>query len=285
MGSKIFKQSLNIGSKGFNQVDLAVAMGLMLAMMTFVIIYTNSFISPQVSATESSRLRTTASILGDIIFDERGIPENWTATQEAIRPSLMEYIYSVPVTIFEFNGTSRTNAVISVNLTTDEHAYNGSVKVYEGNMSLNTNITYNGDTDSDGYLEWMNVSFMINVSSRQTKIVHVYYSSDNTTNAAYTLLTLTQNNTYNITTLGEERITGFTPTKLSSINNKSADYLKPRFGTRHEFRIEVENVSGSTYFAGGTLPTTTTVAANERRVPSQNKTGFINSVRATLWVW
>lgn len=271
-------------NKGFNQIDLAVAVGLMLGLMSFVVIYTNSLIVPQISEAQSAELRSTAKILADIAFADRGIPPDWPY-KEPVRPSLMEYVYVTPVHVVEYNNTNWNNVVVSVNLTVDEHAYNRSIRVYEGNVSLDTNLMDSGDNDGDGLLEWMNVSFRFNIGGREKKLFHVYYSQDNTTQATYVLLTQTANTTFNVTVLGEGRINGLTPLKLGRINGLNATYLRPRYGVRRSFRIEVTNVTGPTYAAGDILPLASGIAVNERRVISQNATGHINIVKATVWVW
>lgn len=253
--------------------------------MGFVIIYTNSIIAPQINELQSAELHATAEGLADSVFGDRGIPANWPYADEAVKPSLMEYVYRAPVWIVEYNNSAWNNVVISVNITVDEHAFNKSVKVYDGNKSLETNLTHSRDSDGDGLVDWMNVSFRVNVSASEKKLVYVYYSEDNTTAASYTLLLPTVNTTFNITTLGEERINGLTSLKLTSIHGKNTTYLRPRYGINRDFRVEVENVTGSNYVAGDSLPTTTSVAVHERRMLYQNRTGFINAVRATIWVW
>ncbi|QQG40291.1 MAG: hypothetical protein HYS81_02685 [Candidatus Aenigmatarchaeota archaeon] len=273
-----------LSKKGFNQVDLAVGLSLMLAVMTFAIIYTNTAIAPQVSSVQSFELRATAKALGDMIFEDRGVPTDWPY-QEPVRPSLMEYIYAVPLSVRETNGTGLSNGVISVNLTTGERAYNGSIKVYDGNTSLATNVVASGDTDSDGLLEWANISFRFSIGPREKKLLNVYYSADNTTAAAYTSLTQTANTTFNVTIFGEQSLKGLTPLKLGRINNKTSAYLRPLFGIKRDFRIEIANVTGTAYAAGDDLPKTTNVVVNERLIPSQNRTAHINLVKATLWIW
>ncbi|MBI4017342.1 MAG: hypothetical protein HY366_00140 [Candidatus Aenigmarchaeota archaeon] len=275
----------DIGSKGFNQIDLAVALGLMMALMALVIVYIDTIVTPQVSGIQSAELRSAAQSLGDIAFADRGIPTDWHYAAEPARPSLGEYIYVTSVALREYNRTGWAAAVISVNITVNEHAYNNSIKAYDGETPLDTNLTVSGDTNGNGLLEWANISFRVNVSRLSKKIVNVYYSQDNTTAVTYVAQSQTVNLTVNATPLVETAYIGFTPAKLSAIHGRNASYLRPRYGIERDFRIEIENKTGATYIAGDPLPTTAATAVNERRVIAQNRTGFINSVKATVRVW
>lgn len=271
--------------KGYTQIDLAVALAMILLVMTFTVIYVNSIISPQITSTESAELRSAARSLEDTVFNERGIPADWPDAEESIRPSLGENIYRTPIHLKESNDTAWTGAEISANISFDEHAWNESIKVYERNATLPTDVTESGDADDDGWLDWANVTFRIDIDALERKTVHVYYSEDNTTDATYTALSQTENTTINITVLDEQRLRGVTPKKLVAVHGKNATYLGPRYGTKKRFRIEVENVTGSTYAAGNSLPDELSVTVRERRLVSQNGSAHINVVRGTIWVW
>ena len=268
--------------KGFNQIDLAIASALTIFIVFLSIYYSSHFIQQETNKAKSLELKFLARGLSETVFNDLGIPENWEKGDNVVKPSLGSYIYRVPVYLKEWNGTDNNDVLVAVYLKTNEHAYNSSIIVYDGNESLSTELKNTVDSDGDGYLEEVNVTFHVSVPAYGEKLIYIYYSKDNETFVNYQTLT-EENNTLNVTVFSEERIMDLTTSKLNALKNVPLKEAREKFGVDYPFKLVVEKVGGNWEY--GYNFTSGDTSLFKRKILMQNSTGHINSVSAITYVW
>lgn len=280
-----------ISNKGFNQIDFAMGISLVLFIVFITVSYLSSSIVTPISTSTPSELRTKAENLNKMIFKTQGIPSDWHWKNRSVRPSLGIPIYKREVYLEEWNGTDNINKNIKVHLELNENAYKTSIRVYEKNESLKTNITNTTDEDTDNFLEEADVVFQINVSSYNETSVNIYYTRDNTTSSNYYDLT-PDNHTLTIKTYSEEEKQGLSNYKLSSLTRLNYSDVKDKYGTKRNFYLKVENDT-STIWEYGMEKNSTHYVVPERgdvitysdRIQYQHKNGLIEVVKASLTIW
>jgi len=271
-----------IGRKAFNQIDLAVSVIIIVLMTSLALLYITSFLKPQISEMKSSELESLANGLSDTVFGDLGVPENWQWCSNVVKPSLGSYIYRVPLYLEEYNGTDNNNVLAFAYLKTNEHAYNTTLVVYDGNETLPVELKNEVDADNDGFLEGVNVTFQVSVPANGNKTLYIYYSEDNETSTTYSTIT-PKNNTLNITIFSEERYIGLTVSKLNALQEIPLMDARDKFGIDYPFELKVKKTSGDWVY--GYNLTGKEVSINKRVMLFQNSTGNIESVEVYTYVW
>ena len=269
-------------NKGFNQIDLVFAVVIIIFVVFLSVYYSSHFMQPSLNRARSLELKYLAKGLSETVFNDPGVPEDWQWNNDTVKPSLGSYIYSVPVYLKEWNGTDNDNVLIFVYLETEENAYNSSIIVYDGNETLDTELKDMVDSDNDGFLEEVNVTFNVSVPADQEKLLHIYYSIDNQTSASYSSLSET-NNTLNVTELSVKKHLGLTTSKMSALGSVSLKDARDKFGVDLPFRLKVEKTGGNWEY--GYNLTDRNTAVNIKKILLQNSTGNIESAGAITYVW
>lgn len=267
--------------KGFNQIDLVFAVMITIFLVFLSFFYTSHYIQPSLSTAESLKIEYLAGGLSETIFGDTGIPENWQWGQDFVKPGLGSCIYRVPVHLGEWNGTDNLDAFVFVYLDTEGRAYNSSVVVYDGNVKLDTELK-DMSQDSFGFMDYVNVTFLVNVSSDSEKLVYIYYTGDNCTSAAYSTLS-DDNNTLNVTVFSSEEYTGLTSSKMSALDAVDISEAREKFGFDYPFRLRLEKSTGDWEY--GYNMTSLSTGVHRRKLLFQNSTGHIESASAITYVW
>lgn len=267
--------------KGFNQVDLVFAVVIMIFVVFLSIYYSSHFIQPSLNRAKSLELKYLASGLSKTVFNDLGVPEDWQWSSDVVKPSLGFHIYRIPVHLKEWNGTDNDGNLSFVYLETNGNAYNSSIIVYDGNETLDTELKDMVDSDNDGFLEEVNVTFSVSVPADSEKLVYIYYSRDNQTSVSYQSLSET-NNTLNVTELSAERYIGLTSSKMNALDDVPLKDAREKFGVDFPFRLEVGKIGGWEY---GYNLTDRATAVNRKKILLQNATGHLESVSAITYVW
>ena len=268
--------------KGFNQVDIALATGIIVFITFLSIYYSSHFIQPFISKSRSFELEYSSQGLFDTVFKDTGVPEEWQWSDGAVKPGLGEYIYRVPVYLKEWNSTDNDNVLLSVYLNTEENAYNSSVIVYDGNETLDTELKDVVDSDNDGFLEDVNVTFNVSVPADGEKLIYIYYSRDNETSVSYKSLSGAQN-TLNVTVFSPEKCIGITASKMNAIQGIPLKEAREKFGLDYPFKLVVEKTGGNWEY--GYNLTGNEISICRRTVLMQNSTGHVKSVGVMSYVW
>ena len=268
--------------KGYNQVDLAIAVGIIIFVIFLSIYYTSHFVQPSINRAKFSEMKYLARGLSETVFNDLGIPEEWQWSDNVVKPSLGSYIYRVPVHLKEWNGTDNNDVMAFAYLETDENAYNSSIVVYDGNQTLDTELKNMVDSDSDGFLEEVNVTFHVSVPANEEKIIYIYYSRDNETSVSYQSLS-DENNTLNVTKFSPEKLLGLTTSKLNALQSIPPQEAREKFGLDYPFRLVVKKTGGNWEYGHNLTDEETGVY--RRKVLFQNSTGHIKSVSAITYVW
>ncbi|MFB6088512.1 MAG: hypothetical protein ABEK36_01910 [Candidatus Aenigmatarchaeota archaeon] len=278
--------------KGFNQIDFAVGVSLIILMMSITVSYLTTTIVTPISTYSSSELRNKAENLNDVIFKTEGIPSKWQWKNTSVRPSLGTPFFKRTVHLSEYNGTDNSNRNVKIYVELDENAYHGSLVVYEGNKTLETNLTSMVDSDNDGFLEETYVIFNINVSANSEKTVDLYYSQENDTSFEYSNLE-EDDNTLNKTVFSERRIMGISRQKLNSMYGMVYSTVKDKFDMERNFHLKIENDTSTLWEFGRRkdggeylgLPNETDVVLYPDNYIYQYKNGEIDNIKATTAVW
>ncbi len=160
------------------EVSFIVATSLFLLFVSLILVSAiNYFLLTPESAT-ILELRSKTKELFDVFFGSGGIVTNERVTTD---------LYRVPLILEERNGTARTNEVVSLNVEFHDTcnqpvSWNDTVRVYDQNfLELPSKISYQVFCSS----RWLNtsqVSFTVNMSANEKKIVYVYaINNSNTT--------------------------------------------------------------------------------------------------------
>jgi len=271
-----------IGEKGFNQIDLAFAVIIIVFMTTLSIFYVTHFFKPKISEMKSSEIKFLSRGLSDTVFGDLGVPDEWQWSDSVVKPSLGSYIYRVPVYLEEYNGTDNNNIFDFAYLKTNENAYNTTIIVYDGNETLPTKLKDEVDSDGDGFLEEVNVTFQVSVPANSNKTLYIYYSRDNETSVSYGSFS-EENNTLNTTIYSEEKILGVTTSKMNALQNIPLSEARDKFGIDKPFRVRIKKAGADWIY--GYNSTGKEVSVTKKMVLFQNSTGHIKSVEAFTYVW
>lgn len=269
-------------SKGFNQIDLVFAVIITVSLLFLSVFYSSHFIQPSLNRARSLEMKYLTRGLGDTVFGDAGIPEEWQWSPDSVKPSLGTRIYRIPVHLHEWNSTENAGVMAHVYLQTEKKAYEYSIVVYDGIDMLETELKDKVDLDSDGFLEEVNVTFNVTVPADGEKLIYIYYSRDNQTVASYQ--TLSENeNTLNLTVMSAEFFTGLAESKLNALALMPFQEAREKFGFDYPFRLKVEK-AGADWEYGYNL-TERETSVNIKRILLQNSTGQIENVRAITYAW
>ncbi|MFB6075692.1 MAG: hypothetical protein ABEK17_00970 [Candidatus Aenigmatarchaeota archaeon] len=279
------------GSKGFNQIDFAVGVSIIILMMSITVSYLTTTIVTPISTYSTSELRTKAENLNYVAFKTEGIPNDWHWLNRSIRPSLGSYIFKRRIYLEEYNGSDNLNKNIEINFDLDEKAYLNSLIVYEGNKSLPTHITNPVDLDNDGFLEEVDLIFQVNVSANSRKTLDLYYSKENDTNSHYSSL-VPESHTLNITLFSERKVGSISGQKMEQLGKMNYMTAKDRFAIKRNFYLMVENKTSTIWEFGrrenngySGLPNRTDVILFSDNSIYQDDNGEIDSVKTITTVW
>jgi len=271
-----------IGKKGFNQIDLAFAVVIIVFMVSLSLFYVTNFFRPNISQMKSSEIRFLSRGLSATVFGDLGVPEEWQWSDNVVKPSLGSYIYMVSVYLEEYNGTDNNNVFDFVYLKTNENAYNSTIIVYDGNETLPTELKDKVDSDDDGFLEEVNVTFQVSVPAHGNKTLYIYYSRDNETSVSYSSFS-EENNTLNTTVLSEEKTLGLTVSKLNALQSIPLIESRDKFGIGYPFKLKIKRTNGNWEY--GYNLTGKEVSVTKRMMLFQNSTGHIENMEALTYVW
>ncbi len=268
--------------KGFNQIDLVFAVVITMFVVFLSVLYSSHFLQPVLNTGMSLEIKHLAKGLSDTVFNDQGIPEEWQWSGNSVKPSLGSCIYRVDLHLEEWNGTDNSGVTGFAYIETGENAYNGSIVVYDGNQTLEAELKDVTDSDGDGFLDEVNVTFNVSVPSYGEKIIHIFYSRDNETNFGYGSLPET-NNTLNVTQISPQRYTGLTTSKMNALADMELKEAREKFGVDCPFRLAVEKTGGAWHY--GYELTDRNTGVNRKKVLLQNSTGHVESVSAVTYVW
>lgn len=275
---------MRLGSKGNNQVDLAVAASILIIIFAFTASHISNYYSTPLQVTKSSELRARSMELEKLIFENRGTPPNWHWKDNTTRPGLGTTIWRVPVYLEETNGTSGTweiSASINPGFTHGlPNAWEGSIIAYRNGSALPTDVQAGGS----GFLSSFEVTFQTHMDANEEDTVFIYYSQDNMTNADRASLTGSRSHTLDVTVLPERDLEGVTGYRLESLGNLSFQEAKEKLGTKRNFNISLTR--GNYEFSYGVpVPERASTYSYSQNTVFQNKTGHIKIAESRVTVW
>jgi len=171
-------------------VDFAIAVSMFLFFFAMVLILSTNYFSNISGLTKTSEFRSIAEGIFKLLFESKGIPEDWEENSDLnpVQLGLIEEMYRIPVLVKETSGYNRTNELISVNLLFDEDCvnktWNDSMRVFDGNGNEIPFEMSKESFCSNQFLKQAKVVWETNLTPNQNKKFYVYYSSDD---SIYTL--------------------------------------------------------------------------------------------------
>lgn len=273
--------------KGINQIDFAVATGVMIIVFAFTLSHVSGYYSTSRQAIDSAELRTQAIGLWDTVFSQEGVPANWHWKERTTRPSIGGKIWKVPIHIKPGEGMSGDH-VLSVTLEPGDtngvpNAWNESIIAYDGEEPLNSNIE--NEVGDDGFLEKFDLIFEVDISGGESKNIDVYYSQDNTTDVEYYEgIEDPEDVPANITVFSEMERASVSGYKADIVEEMNIEDLREKYGFRGGFNISFE--TGQTEFSQGEpVPPNTDVEIYSRSTVVQDRNGSIEKIEPRVVVW
>lgn len=275
-------------NKGLNQVDLAVAVALMVVLFAFTLEQVSGYYSGPLQTVDRVEMRSQARSLWQTAFWQEGVPSDWNYQANLTRPSMGDRIWKVPIHLREYNGTGG-NYRIRVPVEVGEShgrpkAWNTSVTAYYRNKTLPTDIYYDQNDAEDGFLRRFDLLFEVNIGDREEKTVEVYFSQDRTVDADYADLTESENLTVNVTATSERSLRAVSRHKASLMEEMSIENISNYYGVKHGFRMYLSS-NQTTFIMGRSAPRDTDSETYSRSVLYQSKNGKLEVVEPEVVVW
>lgn len=272
-------------SKGVNQVDFAVAISVLILVLVYTLTHVSSYYNNPLQEIKNSKLYVDGIYLHRSLFEDKGVPSYWHWENSTTRPSLGMEIYKVPVHIEEVEGNSVSeNVEVHIdpgNSYNRSNAWNGSIKVYQNSVPVESTVTNEIDNDDDGFLDEFDVVFNVDIDAFESKTYYIYYSQDNTTSANHTPLS-PDTHDLQVTVNKALEIVGLTDYKLDMMSKMHFEEVKEKFDLDRNFNI---SVGDDVFTYGAKIPTTTTVHRYDKDKLYQNSTAHIRNVNAEVAVW
>ncbi len=273
--------------KGINQIDFAVAVGLVIVVFAFTLSHVSGYYSAPRQAIDSAELRTQAIGLWDTVFSQEGVPSNWHWKGRTTRPSTGGNIWKVPIHIEPDEAVSGDH-VLSVTIEPGEtdgvpHAWTESVVVYEEGSALQHNIE--NEVEDNGFLEKFDLVFELSIDEGESKNIEVYYSQDNTTSVEYDEgIGDPEDVPANITIFSEVERDSVLRYKAQMVEDMFIEDLREKYSFDGGFNISFE--TGLVEFSQGEpIPPNTDVEIYSRSTLVQDKNGSIEKIEPRVAVW
>lgn len=166
-------------------IMFVVSVFLFILFVTIVLALAVNYFTRLPESVELIELRDKSKSVFDFFFGSGGL-----STLERVTDNLHRF----PVLVNETYGTARTNEVVSVKIDFDEicigNSWNNSVRVYDEDFNeMPSRISYQ-NLCSSRYLNFTNVTFIVNVSANERKRFYVYSINNTDTVASRHNLTI-----------------------------------------------------------------------------------------------
>lgn len=195
--------------KGFNHIDFAVAVFLIIMVVGISVSYVTNYLSGTLSPKKIEELKLSVKNLEKAIFESSGIPENWEEYNfTPVRIGLKENIHKSIILINETYEINRTNEIIDVHILFDINCLNKTHKkgifVYDNFLNKSPTQIYNETYCYSEFLKEANVLFLVNQTSGEESEYNILYSDKNLTEHQNILYLMDNFDIYNETRWGSQ---------------------------------------------------------------------------------
>ncbi|MEM5803070.1 MAG: LamG domain-containing protein [Candidatus Aenigmatarchaeota archaeon] len=172
-------------------IDFVISFGMFLILLSVILGLYFTFQSSTLQLTKSLELREKVIDFLTSLITKKGSPENWEQQGTIESLGLASEIFGRQVLVTETSGYSRINEPVAfflddLDINCNNKTFKNSVRVYEENLEIPqrvSNITY----CPGNYLKNAMITFLVNISSSQSKSYKIYYFPFNLTGKNYTI--------------------------------------------------------------------------------------------------
>jgi hypothetical protein len=237
---------------------------------------------------KASASRSFVQNVWTTLFTSPGIPENWEDIRIAVLPGLKTNLYKIPLVVNETSGSDRGWVTLNISLKLDNETcskkiINSSVRVYEGDVELNSSL-YNQTFCPNGYLNFTEVVFKANFSAYQSKTFFIFYSSEKVSQPTYSVNYPTSPETnFSYYLFSEEIVPMLSLSKLKAFENLSYQEIKVALGIPQEVNLEIDAANRT--FPNHTFTPRTDVFYFSAPMLIQDEDGKIKYTISTVKLW
>lgn len=171
-----------------NQIDFAMAVGVIVVVIAFAMFYATSYFSRASAGDKTAELHAVSSGLVKILFDSSGIPANWENNNYTpVRAGLQDGAQRIPIVVAERGGANHTFEEADAHTVFDPKCanttYNNSIRVYDRFLNDTAFRIYNSTecTANSGFLREANINFLFNITGNASAVFWLYYTNDTAT--------------------------------------------------------------------------------------------------------
>ncbi len=227
------------------EADFAVAVGIFFVFIAALFVYVTNYLSSYSGLASTSELRTIAFDIFSSMFSGKGIPTNWEVINNPpFKVGLITDLYRIPILVSERGNIERINVTVNTTITFDNNcnqkAWNNTIRVYENDTQLPSSLI-NSTFCSQQYINTSILVFNISLVANQTKVVSVYYSPENSTNASTRIVTFSNPTNINLLILPEEKLTAISYSKLKALRNSTYSDILQTLISGYKFKLEISD--------------------------------------------
>ena len=226
------------------QVDFAIAFGVFLVSLVFILSLVLNYSSNQFNLLESSRLKMVSMDLFKLLFENEGLPENWEETLSPLKIGLATKLHRIPLVLTEENGTNRIDLITNVSLLFDPYCLNeswsSSIRVYDEENREIAYKLYNQTFCSQQFVKSADLVLKLNLSANQRKVIFVYFSPQKTISSSSYNLPFQEAENVSFQVFPQQTFRALSVEKLQALRKLEYEDLVEMLGMGYKFRVEVE---------------------------------------------
>lgn len=176
--------------KGLAQIDYAVAVGVTIVVVVFIISYITNYASTSISPAKTAELKSIADTMQKILLDSSGWPADWeNYNRIPIRVGLSSTVLRIPITVREIYGKARVNEPVDVHVVLDQNcqilANNNSIRLFDNSLTRIPFQIYNATQCFGNYTKEANIVFKTNLSVYNSSTYWLFISNKTMAPIAY----------------------------------------------------------------------------------------------------
>ncbi len=230
-------------------IDFAIAAGLFLVSITFLISLVVSYYQSFTGMSLDAELRTVGFNVFNSLFSSKGLPENWEDSQGSVpfRTGLVTDLYKMPIVIQDLSGSVANNITVNFTASFDNNCLNKtwdtSIRIYNESNIEHMFSFYNMSYCRSGsqYVNKTDIVFNVSLPASGKKTFYIFYSGNKNINATnFTSISFPSTApNVQLTKYPAELTNSVSSSKLTALRNLTYDDLLQTFGSQYIFNLEL----------------------------------------------
>jgi hypothetical protein len=229
----------------FSYIDFAIASSIFLIFIVLLFNQVLSYISNYKNVVETAELKEGASIIFSSLFGDKGLPSNWEEENYSpIKIGLIDDFYLVIINVTDSSGSSRENITINGSIDFDsdcsKNIWNNTVRLYNSeNLEVPFKL-YNQSFCEGLSLKKSDIVFNVTLSSNESKIFFLYFSSEKNVIPPSYFLDFPENaENYTFQVSPVQEFQAISVDKLIRLRNLSYEEIAQTIPKGYNFRVEI----------------------------------------------